>query len=692
MEAIQHVSGYLASRSFSRYRRYRLYREPPGPGTSVKGGERPVGPVPGSPGVLGASSSVDPDDGGGGISLASLAAGRAAGVTRASRLVPSCGGGARGTAADFLHDLHGGNSQAAPGAAGGVEQDEDEQDDDYVGNDSSDTDADSTGRPPPVRRNPQRGATRIPRWVKAYRATLSRRAVNFNRNKSTKEPLISAWRMVAAELGCSVEEVQKVALGEHVTLAELRDSRPDKGADVPEALAALVGLQQHVRRSKSLLLDPFDWEHQFGRWATILELVNIGAGYEERRRAAFEDYHAFVQVQMRRASSASDPDRARRALLVYDDLVRADFTGPLGEAQLVHPGAAAPHDYYYMQVVLPAFGLPVAAAPTAAGRRQSAVRSSAPCRLWNGGHEHSSDDCPAPATHNLRSGGSTRRAGAGLGSALAVAAAETVGEEEAQLGEELWAPEGGPTSSFFVAADAVVDEKAPENPLPGLGGAPCILWSFHWGAPAASPPVSPSVDATLTVAPLPRPPPSVAADRQLRSLLRRRPHLFSTHSPLDHLALARGLASHPNREWVRSLVESVQYGFWPCHDGSAAKPPPPALKDRLFPSKRSHQAAQVQQAEAARKDGLLSEPFDDLDPAMTVNPQFGVEKEGAKVRMVDDHSASGLNDGIGEAPAMYDRLDTLVRILRYLGLVDGSLPESVIFWKLDVVVGREFSH
>ncbi|GAA5878261.1 hypothetical protein JCM1840_002365 [Sporobolomyces johnsonii] len=246
-----------------------------------------------------------------------------------------------------------------------------------------------------------------------------------------------------------------------------------------------------------------------------------------------------------------------------------------------------------------------------------------------------------------------------------------------------WAPMGAAMGGDLVAADALIDDAAPANPLPGLGPSPRLLRSFHWPPPSQAPPFSPSVDSTLTAAPLPRPPASVVNDPRL-GLLRSKPHLFSTFSPLDHLALARGLASHPNRRWADSLVESVRDGFWPGHDGSEPQVPPPARKDRLFPKTKEDREVQVAAAKQAVEDGWFSPPFDELEDGMVVNPQFMVRKDGSDPRPVDDHSASGLNEGIKDAPAIYDRVDSLVRLLRYSGLLDDEIPLDAVLWKLDV--------
>jgi len=82
------------------------------------------------------------------------------------------------------------------------------------------------------------------------------------------------------------------------------------------------------------------------------------------------------------------------------------------------------------------------------------------------------------------------------------------------------------------------------------------------------------------------------------------------------------------------------------------------------------------------RDGLISEGVAELPPGITLSPQFVVH--GSKDRAVDDHTASGLNDGIGKVPTVMDRIHDLIRILRYFGLLDDSLPNTAMLYKLDV--------
>ncbi|GAA5883172.1 hypothetical protein JCM1840_003420, partial [Sporobolomyces johnsonii] len=156
----------------------------------------------------------------------------------------------------------------------------------------------------------------------------------------------------------------------------------------------------------------------------------------------------------------------------------------------------------------------------------------------------------------------------------------------------------------------------------------------------------------------------------------------SDTSPLCADAFAAALADHPNRAWVASLVVSIREGFWPGHDASVPWPPKPVTHSHLFSWDPADPAVLVENARAGVEAKLISPAFDVLPEGCVVSPQFVVRRDGSAPRVV--HSASGLNNGIGEATAMYDRLDALVAVLRYSGLVGETLPDHAVLYKLDI--------
>ncbi|GAA5916595.1 hypothetical protein JCM5296_007215 [Sporobolomyces johnsonii] len=146
------------------------------------------------------------------------------------------------------------------------------------------------------------------------------------------------------------------------------------------------------------------------------------------------------------------------------------------------------------------------------------------------------------------------------------------------------------------------------------------------------------------------------------------PHLLQAFHwpspPLRADAFAAALADHPNRA-LRSPS------------------PTPTSSREILPTRPSSSRTRV--PDTARVEAkLISPAFDVLPEGCVVSPQFIVRRDGSAPRVVDDHSASGLNDGIGEAAAMYDWLDALVAILRYSGLVGETLPDHPVLYKLDV--------
>ncbi|GAA5960013.1 hypothetical protein JCM10213_003703 [Rhodosporidiobolus nylandii] len=153
--------------------------------------------------------------------------------------------------------------------------------------------------------------------------------------------------------------------------------------------------------------------------------------------------------------------------------------------------------------------------------------------------------------------------------------------------------------------------------------------------------------------------------------------------------MRRDLADHPNGAWVESLLWCAEHGFWPCHDGEPPVPPPTKeakrARKRLFPEREEDQAVQEEKARAAVAKGQFSPAVDRLPLGALLSAQFILRRTPeAKPRLIDDHAASGLNGGIGHAPAVYDRVSDLVFLLRYLGYLDDDFPLYAVVWKLDV--------
>ncbi|GAA5916740.1 hypothetical protein JCM5296_003936 [Sporobolomyces johnsonii] len=506
----------------------------------------------------------------------------------------------------------------------------------------------------------------LPADVKAYRANILQRSIDFH-DKQLKRSLLVGWRMVAARHLVAVEDVRRITLGEYISFPELRDSRQGSTLDLSEETAAVYHVQQSLKKATPAPLDPLEWDVVFDKWSAIVDAVNYGMPFEDLRKRRFRKYRKYILGELRHDASVVH----RRRVLNYEEAVRSSVASPVSKAPVKHFSDCATHDLLYYKHVL----APVEQATPASSR--SGGRSPPPTGLpplpsysrespycWKYNHRQPHIDCGR------------------LHACYHCGDPEHLLLECPELGRG--ARPGGPAAA--AAAEANVDAAAPTNHLPGQGIAPRLLHSFHWPPPNADAPRALSVDASSSFGPLPRPPPSVLSDSVLSSLLSSRPELFSCVSPLSANAFDLALANHPNRRFVESLVESIRDGFWPAHDGSVASPPPPRLarSARYYATHPEDQLVLVENVRKSEAAGLISPAFDDLPEGCVISPQFVVRREGSAPRVVDDHSASGLNEGIKDAPAMYDRIDSLVRILRCYGILDGSLPESATLYKLDV--------
>ena len=68
---------------------------------------------------------------------------------------------------------------------------------------------------------------------------------------------------------------------------------------------------------------------------------------------------------------------------------------------------------------------------------------------------------------------------------------------------------------------------------------------------------------TESAKPLPRPPPCEYTNLPVQRTLKERPDLFRIVTPIRVEMLGRLLKTHPNQEFVSSVLEGLQDGFWP---------------------------------------------------------------------------------------------------------------------------------
>ncbi|KAK4703480.1 hypothetical protein P7C70_g2736, partial [Phenoliferia sp. Uapishka_3] len=217
--------------------------------------------------------------------------------------------------------------------------------------------------------------------------------------------------------------------------------------------------------------------------------------------------------------------------------------------------------------------------------------------------------------------------------------------------------------------------------------APRIRQKFTWPAPNLDPPKTPSIDATYTAKPLPRPPPSAGSPAILRAI-ERYPHLFNHTIELDMTQYTRLMADHPNQPWANSFIDSLTHGWWPCHSGEPSQPK--VAKGQQFPSvpqtdeDRDFIQALVEKQVA---NGWISPSFDDHIDGIEYNEIFVNRRPGKKPRCVNNQNQSGHNDeiDIDDCPITMDTVTDLLRILRHLHFLTPERAQAMAdAWKFDI--------
>ena len=175
--------------------------------------------------------------------------------------------------------------------------------------------------------------------------------------------------------------------------------------------------------------------------------------------------------------------------------------------------------------------------------------------------------------------------------------------------------------------------------------------------------ISPAAIGTETAVPLPRPPRHLLEDPGIRAALRRYRDDVKVETPFNVGRLRSLLAGHPNQPFVESVLWGLENGFWPLDEGDwdLGPDPFPGNYPMEDPDLGAVRAFRDREVGAAR----WSNPIDShLAPCMVTSPMF-VVWQNAKARVVTDHSASGLNDGIprSEAKVRYDDMHVFGQIL-----------------------------
>ncbi|SGY26448.1 BQ5605_C018g08736 [Microbotryum silenes-dioicae] len=139
---------------------------------------------------------------------------------------------------------------------------------------------------------------------------------------------------------------------------------------------------------------------------------------------------------------------------------------------------------------------------------------------------------------------------------------------------------------------------------------------------------------------------------------------------------------HPDCALVRSFVHGFRSeGFEPEHNGSVASGDNPVTL--TFPHSEDHRSFIQTTIDVKVAKGWLSPGTAFPIPGATYSPVFVVESANHRMRVVADHTRSGLNDGISCAacPTVYNSIIDFIRLLRWHRFATSLLSAN---WKLDV--------
>lgn len=178
---------------------------------------------------------------------------------------------------------------------------------------------------------------------------------------------------------------------------------------------------------------------------------------------------------------------------------------------------------------------------------------------------------------------------------------------------------------------------------------------FVWSSSSPSNTISPSALYTETAPPLPSPPQSLLDNLTLAKSITSLGDAIKVDTPFDVDKFELLLTDHPNRPFVDSVMKGLREGFWPCDEGEWKAELEEVTSNYPMDDadlKTVQEFRDREQAAGRWSDAL---PDTELLPGMKVSPMFVIWQQG-KPRVVTDHSASGLNDGIPreEARVKYD--------------------------------------
>lgn len=170
--------------------------------------------------------------------------------------------------------------------------------------------------------------------------------------------------------------------------------------------------------------------------------------------------------------------------------------------------------------------------------------------------------------------------------------------------------------------------------------------------------------STETADPLPSPPAHLAQNTNIQATLQAIRGFVKVSTPFNVDRFEALLSSHPNQPFVGSVIRGLREGFWPFEEGEWSDDMNELVNNFASENEDLVAIRAFRDKELAHDRWSLPLPSNTLLPGMKMSPMFVVwQKE--KARVITDHSASGLNNGIprSEARVKYDDMHPFGQVL-----------------------------
>ncbi|GAA6029109.1 hypothetical protein JCM8097_001603 [Rhodosporidiobolus ruineniae] len=493
--------------------------------------------------------------------------------------------------------------------------------------------------------------------------------------------LVTAIKFVCGEFVSAVEV--RDALPSTV-FAEIRDGKEEEAFD---RIAQAKKQQSHRPLTEYLELD--DALHQ---------LFRLDEAIYGEHAAGWISYRSFLRDLALHASYGVAfvvlYDHSFRTELsstprLVHSLLDASYSDPVFLRTQAHYASrrSAAGAAFADSIVDPVFSPKPSSKPSSTGTTK---KSKEPCRRYNlnGKQENHIPQC-CQFVHKC--------AHCGAGGAKAHPSTTQLASPPRQLEPDLLLVEEGepgpaPIPSSPTPADSLHDvgdpsAHPPPSHLAGVGVAPRIQRRFHFPPPRDDPPLTPLVSSTvsLSAAPLPRASFSPGRLATIERTIAAFPEEFDFRPTIDTALFRSALEAHPNRRFIESVLRCLERdGFEPPHNGDEPAGNDPS--SARFPSSVAHRILIEESVDAAIGLQWTSPGTFFPLPGVTYNSLFVVEPDQHRTRVVGNHTASGLNDGIAheDCPCVYDTVQDLARIIRWHHSATGRLRSTSILWKLDI--------